>query len=123
MTSLGRRACALVAVLAVLVGAIVPAASTIGGCTACAPGCPMHARRLGCHRAPEKSCHRAGPGVRSVCTHGYDATPAASLRGVVPASVEIAPAVAVRPVARPVIVVAGRPLPEPPTGPPRSSVV
>jgi len=124
--SLARRACALVAVLALLAGGIVPAASTGPGCAVCPPGCPMHARRIGCHEARSGSCHRGAPaaGVRSSCGHRNEAAPsgAATIRAVVLTVVVAPPPLAARAALLPTPPMAGRPLPEPPTGPPRSPV-
>jgi len=58
----GRRACAIVLVLALAsAGAITP----LGSCDRCPPGCPMHgrteSRRLGCHHGNRAAPH--GPGA------------------------------------------------------------
>jgi len=116
------RACALVVVLALLVGTAFPGGGTSAGCGACAPGCPMHARRVGCHQAKGMSCHKApSPGLRAACSHREDAAPGAArpLRGIMPLRTApeargVAHGTAPRP-----LVFASRPLPEPPTGPPR----
>lgn len=86
--SAARRACSLVVMLALLIAPIVPGAVLERGCTSCRPGCPMHAKRLGCHHAKGMRCHRGGApnGIRSACNQAPDpATPAsAAVRGVMP---------------------------------------
>jgi hypothetical protein len=115
---------ALAVALAVLVAAAAPGRAAPAGCASCTPGCPMHARKVGCHHAKAPSCHGAAGGLRSACAARHDpATGAATeVRGVMPP-----PAVAGASASRDRIAVAtprlpARALPEPPTGPPRSLV-
>ena len=124
MSHLGRRACSLAVVLAVLAAPLLGSSGAIH-CRECAPGCPMHSKRLGCHRAVRHQCHGASaPGLRNACAHrsGIGVAPAplwATLRP--PAAERPAPRV------RPLVLVAydpsARPDPEPATHPPRASVV
>lgn len=125
--SVARRACALVAVLALIVSALEPAGTTSAGCGACPPGCPMHARGLGCHQKRQMSCHHAAPatGIRSACGHARETASSgtAAFRGVLPAGMDVRPRLSAGMSLRPLPLLAARPQPEPPTGPPRSSVV
>jgi hypothetical protein len=111
-------------VLAVLVGAIAPGAGIESGCRTCAPGCPMHAQRIGCHHAKSAGCHRAArsTGLRSACSHAQDpaAGPSTLLRGIIPVRMRVDAELEARHVEQTPTALATRPLPEPPTGPPRS---
>src|SRR5437016_940540 len=122
----GRRACSLVIVLAMLSAAIAPGAGIESGCRTCAPGCPMHLRRIGCHHAKEMGCHRAAPspGLRSACSHARDPAtgPSTLLRGIIPVRVRADARREARNVAEPSVALVTRPLPEPPTAPPRSAL-
>ena len=126
--ALGRRACALVAVLALLVGTLAPGAGSSAGCGACPPGCPMHARRIGCHATRQQpSCHHAAPaaGLRSACGHREQAASSGvtAYRGIVPARLEVRPRLVARAAVRSDARVARRAPAAPTPGPPRSSLV
>jgi hypothetical protein len=126
--ALGRRACALVAVLALLVGTLAPGAGSSAGCGACPPGCPMHARRIGCHAARQQpSCHHGAPaaGLRTACGHREQAASSgvAAYRGIVPARIDVRPRLVVRASVGATVRLARRPPPAPTPGPPRSSLV
>jgi len=94
--SAARRACSLAVALALLLGPVLPGSVPERGCGQCPPGCPMHARRLGCHHAGAMRCHRSGSSnaIRSACSHAPDrATPASGgMRGVIPAPARLAAA-------------------------------
>jgi len=126
--ALGRRACALVAVLALLVGTLAPGARSSAGCGACPPGCPMHARRIGCHATRQQpSCHHAAPaaGLRTACGHREQAASSGvtAYRGIVPARVDVHPRLIVQVALGSAARATRRPPPAPTTGPPRSSLV
>src|SRR5262249_13952807 len=114
--SLARRACAVVGVLALLVASFEPAGIPSAGCGACPPGCPMHARRLGCHEGRQMSCHHvaSAAGIRSACGHAHEAasSPTAAFRGTLPAVIDVRPQVTAGVAVRSVALLAARPLPE-----------
>ena len=122
-----RRLCSVAVVIAVLVSAIGPGAGIDSGCRTCAPGCPMHARKVGCHHAKDMGCHRGAPatGLRSACRHAQDPAvgPSMVLRGIMPVRATAAPRLEVRNTTDAPSDLVTRPLPEPPTAPPRSSLV
>jgi hypothetical protein len=122
-----HRAGSVLVALALLVAAAGPGPRIDTGCVSCAPGCPMHAPRVGCHHSKEASCHRGAraTGVRSACRHAEAATtPGTSgLRAVMPAHVASHAVPAVRRTDRPVQILVTQHLPEPPTEPPRAPVL
>jgi len=125
--AVGRRACALVAVLALLVGTLAPGAGSGASCGACPPGCPMHARRIGCHATRQQpSCHHAAPaaGLRSACGHREQVASSGvtGYRGIVPARLDVRPQLVARVAAGSAARFARRPPPAPTPGPPRSSL-
>jgi len=89
-----RSAASLAVVLALLLAQIMPGAVPARGCGQCPPGCPMHAGRLGCHRATAMPCHLGGSSgaIRSACHHAPEpAMQSGSLRGVLPVSARPSP--------------------------------
>ena len=123
--SAARRACSLALMLALLVAPLVPGAALERGCTSCRPGCPMHAKRLGCHHAKDMHCHRGGSsnGIRSACSNAPDpATPAApAMRGVMPEPARVTIAFSGRTAAPRVRALITQHVPEPATDPPKVS--
>jgi len=120
-----RRACTLVVVLALLVAPILPGAVSERGCMSCRPGCPMHAKRLGCHHARDMHCHRGGSGtngIRSACSQAPDpATPApAAVRGVMPEPARVTVAFSAHGAAPRARVLITQHEPEPAIRPPKS---
>jgi hypothetical protein len=113
-----RHVSALVIVLSML--AAIPLRAP-RGCIECPPGCPMHNRggehRLGCHgRGAVPAGERC---IRSACGHDTarsDGAPEAVVRPT--ARIETTVRAAALAVAEPVA--DSRPLPEPPTEPPRA---
>jgi len=118
-----RRACSLLVVLALLLAPLVPEAARERGCGQCPPGCPMHARRLGCHHAGTMPCHRSGSshGIRSACGHApAPATPASGgMRGVIPVPARLAAVFTTRSAAERARILATQHVPEPATDPPK----
>ena len=117
----GRRLCALTVVVALLTAPLAGPRSA-PGCHTCAPDCPMHARRVGCHHAPGQSCHRGSdvPLLRATCGHAERGLAPETLRAtlvppVAPCAVDVALFFS-RPAPPPRIA----PLLEPPTDPPRT---
>jgi len=120
-----RRVCALVVVFALLVGVTLGASPGARPCGQCPPGCPMHARKVGCHEVGRLSRQRSAPraGFRSACPHQSDtATPAPGVRGLLPQHVVAVPAFASEPVSLAPFIGRLGPFPEPPTDPPRALV-
>ena len=118
-----RRACSLLVVLALLLAPLVPEAARERGCGQCPPGCPMHARRLGCHHAGTMPCHRSGSSnaIRSACSHAPDpATSSGGMRGVIPAPAPLAAAFTARAATQRARVLVTQPEPEPATDPPKT---
>ena len=123
--SAARRACSLVVMLALLAAPLVPGAAPERGCISCRPGCPMHAKRLGCHHAKDMHCHHGGAanGIRNACDLAPDpATPASpGMRGVMPERARVALALTARLAAPPARVLITQHTPEPATDPPKAS--
>jgi len=119
-----RRVCALVVLLALLVGVTLGASPGARPCGQCPPGCPMHARKLGCHQVGSFSRHRSAPkaGLRSACPHEPTATPARGVRGVLPEHLVAVPASASEPLSLARFIGRLGPFPEPPTHPPKALV-
>ena len=121
--SAARSACSLRVVLALLLAPVVPGTAPERGCGQCPPGCPMHARRLGCHHARAMPCHRSGPSntIRSACSHAPEpATLSGSVRGVIPAPARLAAIFSARGAEERARVLATQHVPEPATDPPRA---
>jgi len=118
-----RRACSLAVVLALLLAPVMPGAAPERSCGQCPPGCPMHARRLGCHHAGAMRCHRSGSSnaIRSACSHAPDrATPASGgMRGVIPAPARLAAAFTPRSTTQRARVLVTQHVPEPASHPPK----
>src|SRR2546425_472409 len=124
MVGLGRRACSLIVVLALLLGS--------SGwqwrprpCVQCAPTCPMHAKRLGCHhgaRAAVPRCDGAGSPSFAAggCTHTESMATALAWRAIVPPRADARPALVSQRVAPPAARASTRPFPRPPSEPPRA---
>jgi len=94
-----QRACALVVVLALLAGMALPGTGPRSSCATCPPGCPMHAKRLGCHHAGKVGCHKVPPtsGIRSACHTQDPASEAGSaVRGILPVALNPSPPVDAR---------------------------
>src|SRR5262245_46724448 len=79
--SAGWRACALVLVVTLFSASLGPVRPR-SGCTQCAPDCPMHAKKLGCHDGPGPGCHSSGGGKvrRGACGRSAPAMPAGTLQ-------------------------------------------
>jgi hypothetical protein len=122
--SAARRACSLALMLALLVAPLVPGAALEHGCTSCRPGCPMHAKRLGCHHAKDMHCHHGGAsnGIRNACSQAPDpATPAsAAARGVMPGPARVSAAFSAHLAAPRPRVLSTQHVPEPATDPPKA---
>jgi hypothetical protein len=116
-----RRACALVVVLALLSGMTTAGLPAPQGCKVCAPTCPMHAHRLGCHHAGTPPCHTAGRVgvVRGTCGHEAPAVDAPSLRATLTPLLSTRLLFAVHRLAPAAVPRLTAPLREPPTDPPR----
>ena len=121
--SAARRACSLAVVFALLLAPVMPGAAPERSCGQCPPGCPMHARRLGCHHGAAMRCHRSGSSnaIRTACSQAPDrATPASGgMRGVIPATVGLSPLFAARSAPAHARVLVTQHVPEPTTDPPR----
>src|SRR5437773_9886737 len=92
--SAARRACSLVVALVLLLAPLMLGGVPGRGCGQGPPGCPMHARRLGCHHARALPCHGGGSSnaIRSACSHAPEpATPSGGMRGAIPAAVRLSP--------------------------------
>src|SRR5439155_1714491 len=89
----------------------------------CPPGCPMHARRLGCHHGAAMRCHRSGSSnaIRTACSQAPDrATPASEgMRGVIPAPARLAAAFTPRSTTQRARVLVTQHVPEPASHPPK----
>jgi len=118
-----RRACSLAVVLALLLAPVMPGAAPERSCGQCPPGCPMHARRLGCHHGAAMRCHRSGSSnaIRTACSHAPDrATPASEgMRGVIPAPARLAAAFTPRSTTQRARVLVTQHEPEPASHPPK----
>ena len=127
MTRAAHRAASALLAVALLVAGVAPGPGSRPACVSCAPGCPMHARKIGCHHAREAGCHRGTPplGVRSVCRHpdAADAPATSALRAVMPARSVAEPVAGARDARAPVRVLASQHVVEPPTDPPRAPVL
>lgn len=121
---MGRRVCAVGVVLALLSAAAVNGPPAGRGCHHCPSGCPMHARRAGCHHATGPRCHEAaGVALRTACHRTGEGVPAPAFRGVMPLAAAGRPAFTDSPVLRASLAVRTEPSPQPPTDPPRASFV
>ncbi len=124
MVGVGRRACSLIVVLALLLG------SSAGhwrprGCARCAPTCPMHAKRLGCHHGSRPNtprCHTAGgPSfAASGCAPTEGAATAPPWRAIVAPRTTARLFLASQRIDPPALPASTRPFPQPPTEPPRA---
>ncbi|TMA56505.1 MAG: hypothetical protein E6J75_09530 [Deltaproteobacteria bacterium] len=121
----GRRACALGVVLALLSAPAVSGPSPAHRCYQCPSGCPMHARRVGCHHANGPRCHEAAAvGIRNACgRHTARGVPVPVFRGVLPLAAAARPAFTGSSLLRAVLARRTEPSPEPPTDPPRAPFV
>ena len=120
--SAARRACSLMVALVLLLAPLMPGGAPGRGCGQCPPGCPMHARRLGCHHARALPCHGGGSSnaIRSACGHAPEpAAPSGGMRGVIPATVGLSPLFAARSASTHTRVLVTQHAPEPTTDPPR----
>jgi hypothetical protein len=120
----GRRACSLIVVLALLLGPSVGRWRP-GDCTRCAPTCPMHKKRLGCHHGSRPSaprCHAAGgPSVvASGCAPTEGAATAPPWRAIVAPRTAARPFLASQRIDPPAVHASTRPFPQPPSEPPRA---
>ena len=122
---IGRRVCALSMVLALLSAPAMNGPSPARRCHHCPSGCPMHARRAGCHHANGPRCHEpAGIGIRNACGHHTaGGMPVPAFRGVMPLAGAARPAFKGSHFLRAALVVRTEPSPEPPTDPPRAPFV
>lgn len=118
----GRRCCALVTVLAILLSAPLGAPR---GCITCPPGCPMHAGKsgqggkLGCHHGASRG-PADGVCVRSTCGHEALTESPVTLRAVLAGPPAIVQLLAAEPVSSPAVRPPSLDAPEPPTDPPRA---
>jgi len=120
----GRRACALGVVLALLSAPAVSGPTPARPCHQCPSGCPMHARRAGCHHASGPRCHEAAAGIRNACgRHTARGVPVPPFRGVMPLAGAAGPAFSGSDLLGAAHVLRTEPSPEPPTDPPRAPFV
>ena len=121
--SSARRACTLAVVVALL-STSVGGLRVPSGCEACAPECPMHARRLRCHRTTGPHCHSSGSAdtVRPACSQAAHAVLADGLRATLAPRVQAVPVFATHRLAVAGPTPVSAPLLEPPTDPPRASL-
>jgi hypothetical protein len=122
-----QRACALLLTLGFVMGITLGSIGLSGAahCRQCPPGCPMHSGRLGCHHAAAADHHAREPGVRCACeSHSETATATTpALRALLavrstpqPLFAQWSLTSAIRPLITQFVL-------EPPTDPPRASLV
>ncbi|HZP41085.1 MAG TPA: hypothetical protein VFD84_06200 [Candidatus Binatia bacterium] len=117
------RVGALALAVALAVAPSIGGSGAASRCAACAPDCPMHGRRLGCHETRRPACHQAAGGLRAACGHRAEhGVETAAWRAVVPASAAVGPRVVVAALAAPPLAAPPDPFREPPTDPPRALV-
>jgi len=124
MSDPASRLCALVLALAVAAGPTLAGLGAGPTCTACPPGCAMHAHRLGCHQGRRPACHHAaGSGLCAACGHSAERNAeAVAWRAVVPFVAPGTPAVRVTWFAGTRVESVLDPFRELPTDPPRALV-
>jgi len=122
-----QRACALLLALTLVIGTALGGIPATGAAHChCRPDCPMHRGGLGCHHAAKIGCHhQRGPGLHCACgDHSQASTSLLPIiRAVLACRSDSRPLLTRSSLIAPIRTFLTQFVIEPPTDPPRASVV